>query len=179
MAVPAAPGVRVDLLDDVFYRRLDAALADPRLRGLVRCASAVRTFEQQVALWNGYLQGLPGFNTAANPYATSVMPGYTYDLRYRQGSWHMVQHDGRGYAVDLNHSELPGDVQAILADVLREYRLVLTVFRPQFEPWHYQMDWGDWTWVPADSVPAPEPAPTPPPPAMTDQAWLVTLRRNC
>lgn len=141
----------VALLHPVLRARVAALCADPRVRGQLRVESAVRTYAEQVYLYGGWqkkLQGVPGyehFNLAANP-DRAITPAY--GLPRARGSWHMEQPDGWGYAVDFNFSALPHDVQAVLEDVAREYRLIRTV---PSEPWHYQMTWNDWTWLPEEA----------------------------
>lgn len=137
------PGADTSLLHPVFRARLDHALNDPRIKGKVRVVSATRTRAQQAALYAAYKAGTG--NTAANP--DSVTVG-AYGLAQRYGSWHMQQPDGYGYAVDLNWSELDPRTAALAEAILQDHRLIRTVFSPQYEPWHWQMSWSDWAWVP-------------------------------
>jgi hypothetical protein len=155
MAIPIVHGdENVELFHPVFRARVEALCADPRMRGLLFVDSGVRTKAEQKFLWDGYqnkLKGVPGFahfNTAANP--DSVVATSWYGLGTRHGSWHMQQPDGHGYACDFAYSRLPADIQKILISVAAEYRLVETVFSPQYEPWHYQMDPADFEWVPEE-----------------------------
>lgn len=118
-----------------FRRRLEALFADPRMRGLLVLVSGARPRAEQVYLYNLYLSGRG--NLAANPNRViGTFGGVTF-----YGSWHMVQPAvapeprGWAYAVDLNFSALPPDVQAILEAVAAEYGLQRTV---PSEKWHYQ-----------------------------------------
>ena len=155
MAIPTFDGsANVHLWHPVFRARVEGLCADPRMRGLLMVFSGVRTEQEQRRLWEGYqnkLRGVPGFagfNTAANP--DSVLQTSWYGLGTRVGSWHMVQRDGFGYACDFAYSQLPSDIKEILIAVAGEYRLVETVFTPEYEPWHYQMDPADFEWVPEE-----------------------------
>lgn len=147
--IPVVDGnERVDKLHPVFFRRVEALCADPRMEGRLAVESAARTYAEQKYLYDGWIARRPGFNLAANP--DRVMASTQYDLAGPgRGSWHMEQQatDGRsyGYAVDFNHSALPARIQAQLEPVAAEYRLIRTV---PSEPWHYQMRWDDWTWTP-------------------------------
>lgn len=167
-------------LHPVLDARLNAVYADPRCEGLVRGVSGSRTKGEQIVLWNGYqnklawakahlgVQGWPNpyrnFNTAANPYIlVGAAPGTSlYDLvGLREGSWHMEQLSKTyglvGYAEDINWSEIPNRLYGVVEQVMAENRLIRTVFTPQYERWHWQMAWDDWTWVPG--APPPEPIP--------------------
>lgn len=146
----------VELLHPVVAARIAALCNDPRMQGKLRVVSAVRTQAEQIYLWDCYQAKLrtgrcpcASCNTAANPYATS--PG-AYGLPSRQGSWHMAQSNGRGYACDMNHSQLPSALQAEFVRLLPAYRLEQTVQSPQFEPWHLQppLDENPLVWVPPD-----------------------------
>lgn len=158
-------------LHPVLAARLTAVYLDPRCEGLVRGVSGSRSKAEQIVLWNGYQAKLEwarehpwlpswmnpyrGFNTAANPYIlVGASPGTSlYDLvGLREGSWHMEQVSKTfgevGYAEDINWSELPKRLHRTVEQVMAENRLIRTVFSPQFEPWHWQMAWDDWTWTP-------------------------------
>jgi hypothetical protein len=113
---------RVDLLHPVMRARVAGLCSDPRMRGTLRVESAVRTYEEQEYLYVN--QHRPGFNLAADP-DQWLTPAY--GLPSARGSWHMVQPDGHGYAVDFLTSVLPGDVYRLLPSVAAEYRLVQTV----------------------------------------------------
>lgn len=169
-------------LHPVLAARLEWAYADPRCEGLLRLVSGPRTKQEQIVLWDGWqarrdwarrhlgVMGWPNpyrhFNEAANPY---VKFARAYDLvGPREGSWHMEQESEQygpcGYAGDLNWSELPKRLWAPVETVLFEARLIRTV---PGEPWHWQMFWNDWTWVPS--------APAPDPPTLTlGAAWFAT-----
>lgn len=157
-------------LHPVLAKRDEAFRADPRMRGLVTVNNTVRSRGQQIILWEGYQAKLKWaaehpwlpaimnpyrhYNTAANPYA--IFSG-AYDVKARYGSWHMEQFSETfqgyyGYAIDYNYSALPRDIKKIFISVAAEYKLVETVFTPQYEPWHYQMAWTDWVWVPAKEM---------------------------
>lgn len=155
MIPTSSPSVNVANLDPVFAARLEAFLADPRLFGLLKVFSGVRTYASQKYLYDGWEDRLPGFNLAADPDAW-ITP--RYGLRSARGSWHMEQH-GLGFAVDLNFDQFcwtafgknPAvwqnrkEVCAYIETIAREYLLARTV---PSEEWHYQMTYGDWTTVP-------------------------------
>lgn len=188
-------------LHPVLDARMQAVYRDPRCEGILYQVSGPRTFEEQVYLWNGYQaklewqrthRWLPSwmnpyrhFNTAANPYAlVDASPGTSlYDLvGLREGSWHMEQLSriyGRvGYAVDVNWSALPRRMHAGVEAAMAENRMIRTVFSPQYEAWHWQMRWDDWTWTPLNiPLPPVPPFPLPPIPVPTlplGAAWFTT-----
>src|SRR5262245_56305267 len=117
---------RVDLLHPIFVARLEALAADPRMKGQLKSDSAVRTAEEQQFLFDN--QNEPGFNLAADPVRTFATTAY--GLSTGRGSWHMVQDDGFGYAVDVATALMTDDVLAVLAEVAAEYRLQQTVLHP-------------------------------------------------
>jgi hypothetical protein len=132
---------RTDLLHPVLAARVAALCA--AIPGL-KVDSAARTHAEQLHLFQGWVNGLPGFNLAADP-DRPLTPAY--GLPSARGSWHMQQPDGHAYAVDLNHSTLTHTAQAALQPTARDLLLIPTV---PSEPWHFQMAWGDWWTVPND-----------------------------
>ena len=127
--------VRVDLLHPTFVARLDALL-NGEFNGSARIVSGVRSFADQLYFWNGYQNKLKGkagyshFNLAANPHRK-------FGGGQFQGSWHMQQpFDNYGHAVDIRLSR--GLTWEKFVPVAKEYGVCQTVFRPQYEPWHYQ-----------------------------------------
>ena len=108
--------VRVDLLHPTFVARLDALLngefngkAKNKLKGKA---------------------GYSHFNLASNP--DRKFGGGLF-----QGSWHMQQpFDNYGHAVDIRLYS--GLTWAKFVPVAKQYGVCQTVFRPQYEPWHYQ-----------------------------------------
>ena len=129
--------VRVDLLHPTFKARLSALLnTEPTVQGRAKIVSGVRSFADQLYFWNGYQNKLKGkagyghFNLAANPHRK--FGGGSF-----QGSWHMQQpFDNYGHAVDIRLSG--GLTWAKFVPIAKEYGVCQTVFRPQYEPWHYQ-----------------------------------------
>lgn len=104
MTIPVtSPSVNVDDLHPVLFLRVEAMLADPRMAGY-RVVSGVRTYEMQKSLFSGWrkrLARVPGFqhyNRAANP---DLAGAATFDGLAFRGSYHMIQDDGYGHAVDL------------------------------------------------------------------------------
>lgn len=114
---------RVDLLHPILVARLQALSDDPRMRGQLKIDSAVRTFDEQVSLFDLFQRGQG--NLAADPHRT--FETNAYGLSVGRGSWHMVQDDGFGYAVDVATSLMTEDVLALLPSVAAEYRLQQTV----------------------------------------------------
>jgi hypothetical protein len=126
---------RVNLtgLEPTLTARVDAMLADPRMSGY-RVSSAVRTYAQQLALYLGWLARLLGFNRAANPDGAGVE---TFDGLRIRGSYHMVQDDGHGHAVDLRAPVYHSTAKrwSLVSEVGAEYGLRQTV---RGEWWHLQ-----------------------------------------
>jgi hypothetical protein len=127
--------VRVDLLHPTFVARLDALL-NGEFNGRAKICSGVRSFADQLYFWNGYQNKLAGkagyshFNLAANPHRK-------YGGGQWQGSAHMQQpFDNYGHACDIRLSG--GLTWEKFVPVAKEYGVCQTVFRPQYEPWHYQ-----------------------------------------
>jgi len=83
--------VRLDGLHPEFVARLERFFGDSRVRGRVVVCSGVRTVREQAVLFDRYRN--KGGVLAADP--SRVFGGGWV------GSWHMVQPDGFGYAVDL------------------------------------------------------------------------------
>jgi hypothetical protein len=83
--------VRLDGLHPEFVARLEHFFEDSRVRGKVVVVSGVRTVREQAALFDRYRNH--GGVLAADP-------GRVFGGGW-VGSWHMVQPDGFGYAVDL------------------------------------------------------------------------------
>ena len=138
MALPTtSKHVRVDLLHPTFKARLDALLnSEPDVVGRAKIVSGVRSFADQKYFWDGYQNKLKGkagyshFNLAANPHRK-------FGGGLFQGSWHMQQpFDNYGHAVDIRLSG--GLTWAKFVPIAKEYGVCQTVFRPQYEPWHYQ-----------------------------------------
>ena len=116
-------------------RRVRRLLADPALGGRYGITSSVRTYEQQKRLYLRYKAGVG--NLAANPDRTlTTGPAWPYDWKPK-GSWHMVQADGYGHAVDLhkpwNHTR--ARARALVHPLLPTYGLKATV---PSEWWHVQ-----------------------------------------
>ena len=127
--------VRVDLLHPTFVARLDALL-NGEFNGKAKIVSGVRSYADQKYFWDGYQNKLKGkagyshFNLASNP--DRKFGGGLF-----QGSWHMQQpFDNYGHAVDIRlYSGLTWEK---FVPVAKQYGVCQTVFRPQYEPWHYQ-----------------------------------------
>ena len=140
MALPTtSKNVRVDLLHPTFKARLEALLnGEPDIAGRARIVSGVRSFADQLYFWNGYQNKLKGkagyshFNLAANPHRKFPDPV----KGPWQGSYHQQAFDGFGHAVDIRLSG--GLTWAKFVPIAKEYGVCQTVFRPQYEPWHYQ-----------------------------------------
>lgn len=129
-------------------RRVRRLLTDPALGGRYGIVSSVRTYEQQKALYVRYKAGRG--NLAANPDRTlRTGSGWRY-LWEPKGSWHMVQADGYGHAVDLkrpwNHSR--SKARQLVHPLLPLYGLKATV---PSEWWHVQgLTSNGWVGVPPD-----------------------------
>ena len=128
--------VRVDLLHPTFAARLDKLLNGEFNGKYAKIVSGVRSYADQKYFWDGYQNKLKGkagyghFNLAANPHRK-------FGGGLFQGSWHMQQpFDNYGHAVDIRLSG--GLTWAKFVPVAKEYGVCQTVFRPQYEPWHYQ-----------------------------------------
>lgn len=125
--------VNVRDLHPVLALRLEAMLADPRMKGY-RVSSGARSYESQKRLYSGWRSKLPGFNLAANPDAAGAP---TFDgLRFR-GSYHMVQDDGYAHAVDLRApiTHTVSKRWRLVGEVAADYGLRQTV---PGEWWHLQ-----------------------------------------
>lgn len=92
--------VNIGPVDPQTMARFYAAMDDPQIVWRLGIVSAARTKAQQRHLYDGYKAGKPGYNLAANP--DWARPDGTY------GSRHMVQPDGRSYALDLRLHRLLG-----------------------------------------------------------------------
>ena len=136
--IPKKSSVRLTELHPDLLLRLENAFADERIAKIARVSSGVRTYAQQA-----YLRRKFGPGRAANP---------DYVGRDgRRGSKHMVQSGtwsyadtfppgDYGYAVDVGFWNGPSTERyKMLREVMAEYGLRLTVFRP-FEPWHFELD---------------------------------------
>lgn len=131
MTIPVAgPWVNVADLDPELARRVDAACNDRRLAGRVRVSSGYRSLAEQWVLWRRYLAG---GNLAAYPGTSN---------------------HGRGQAVDIGWWDPSRADWGLLRAVGTEHGIRLTVFTPQFEPWHFEKT--------PTFVPPPAPVPTPP-----------------
>ncbi len=116
--------VNTDLLHPRFVTRLERFFNDSRIERRVSIVSAVRTKNQQHKLYRKYLR--KGWPLAADPDRV-IAPGF-------KGSWHMVQDDGFGYAVDLKLIWF-GITKEDVARIAAEYGLQPTV---PSEWWHFQ-----------------------------------------
>ena len=118
----------VDLLDPLLVWRLASAYrTSDLLAEYVTIESAVRTLKEQTYLHDLHKAGQG--NLAANPERLiGNGSGGTWN-----GSYHMEQSTGFGYAVDLTHHGRSS--WAEITRVLRNWGLHRTV---QGEPWHYQ-----------------------------------------
>ena len=132
----------MDGLHPEFVARLERFFVDPRVRGKVVVVSGVRTVREQAALFDRYRNH--GGVLAADP--DRVFGGGWV------GSWHMIQPDGFGYAVDLR---LTGWVDwETVHSVLDAYGVRPTV---PGEDWHVQGRHVD-GWFPSPfEVDVPEP----------------------
>ena len=156
MTIPTtSTSVNVDGLHPTLYLRIDAMLADPRMKGY-QVVSGVRSYELQKSLYSGWrkrLAGVPGFkhyNNAANPDAAGAA---TFDgLRFR-GSYHMVQDDEYGHAVDLRAPVTHSTSKRweLIGKVGREYGLHQTV---SSEWWHLQAR-NAYGWFPTQRIATP------------------------
>lgn len=129
--------VSLRLLHPELYSRLSKAFEDPRISGIARVSSGVRTHAQQAFLYAKFGRG-----RAANP-DSSRADG-------RRGSNHMIQNStytyagvfepgAYGYAVDVGFW---GEAEwNLLTTVMLENGLRPTAVRP-FEPWHFELDPG-------------------------------------
>lgn len=132
--------VRVDLLHPTFIARLDRLLNGEFGGTSAKLVSACRSYADQRYFWDGYQNklkgkaGYSGFNLAANPdrkFPDPVKGPW-------QGSYHMQQvgMDSLCHAADIRlYRGLKWDE---FIPVAKEYGVCQTVFRPQYEPWHYQ-----------------------------------------
>ncbi len=118
----------VDLLDPLLVWRLASAYrTSDLLAEKVTIESAVRTVAEQEYLYDRYRHH--GGNLAANPARViGTGSGGTWN-----GSYHMAQASGFGYAVDLTHHGLGSWPD--ITKVLKGWGLHRTV---DGEPWHYQ-----------------------------------------
>ncbi len=113
----------MDGLHPEFVARLERFFGDSRVRGRVVVVSGVRTVREQAVLFDRFLNG--GGVLAADP-------GRVFGGGW-VGSWHMVQPDGFGYAVDLRLTGLVG--WPLVHSVLDDYGIRPTV---PGEDWHVQ-----------------------------------------
>lgn len=122
-----ANGANVALLHPIFVRRLAAMFADERAHGRLIVVSGARTYQEQLALYQAYLNGTG--NLASNPDAQWQVTNYFGETFVRYGSNHQVQSTGWAYAADL------GGYQQIAPGMDREYGLIRPI---PGEPWHVQ-----------------------------------------
>ena len=139
--------VQVDLLHNTLKHRLVALFRHPEIRGRMVVCSGVRSYAEQKRLFDGYRAGKRGFNLAANP-DWKRPDGYFY------GSYHQVQADGYGYAVDFRIVDRRlSTVRA--SELAQSFGLMPTV---KGEWWHHQpRDADGWFHAPAfDAPPTPK-----------------------
>jgi hypothetical protein len=137
--IDAAPGVNLDDLHPIFRRRLDAlAAAHPALS----VVSGVRTKSRQAELYAAYLAG---GTLAANPNRVLGQRSFFGDTFIAEGSWHMIQPTGYGYAADLAGYRTLPNWDAIVPwashharGIPAPFGLVRTVEGRSPEPWHVQ-----------------------------------------
>lgn len=122
----------------ILEMRIRGLLSEPALSRF-SIYPAVRTYSKQKYLFDGWKSGKRGFNTAADPDRVLMTGGdFPYDWKPR-GSWHMIQSDGWGHAVDMKR---PWNVTRAQADraikpFLKKYGLAQTALNVG-EWWHLQ-----------------------------------------
>jgi len=117
--------VVLEQLHPTMLDRLEKFFADGRIKGNVAVVSGVRTKAQQQALYAKYKKGRG--NLAANPNRT-LQGGW-------KGSWHMVQLDGYGHAVDFRVTNKRAITEEDVGRIAKGYGLIQTV---KSEWWHFQ-----------------------------------------
>ncbi len=116
--------VNVEGLHPVMKERLELFFSDVRVHGKIKVVSGVRTRAHQAKLYKRYLEGKGVL--AANP-DRRLVGGWV-------GSWHMVQLDGYGPAVDFRITDR-GLSTTEATVVAKAYGLLPTV---RGEWWHFQ-----------------------------------------
>ena len=145
--IPVRAGVSIETLHPTFLRRLEALHADPRTRGMLSIYSGVRSKAHQARLYAEYRAG---GTLAADPdqvLGERTMFGQTF---FAEGSWHMQQPSGWGYAADLAGYKALGETlwgelvpwhSDYKAGALAPFGLTRTVQpkdRSKWESWHVQ-----------------------------------------
>jgi hypothetical protein len=132
MTIPVTSN-SVDLsgLHPRFKSRLESFFDDPRIKGRVAVSSACRTYAQQSKLYKKYKEGRG--NLAANPDREFGPKDRDGNWMWR-GSWHQVQPDGWGYAVDFHRLKFDLKTWEI-NNIAKEYGMHPTV---SGEWWHHQ-----------------------------------------
>jgi hypothetical protein len=118
--------------------RIRGLLSEPGLEAY-GTYPAVRTYSKQKYLFDGWKSGKRGFNTAADPDRVLLTgPNFPYDWKPR-GSWHMIQSDGYGHAVDLKRPWYVTRAQAdrAIKPYLQKWGLMQTALNVG-EWWHLQ-----------------------------------------
>lgn len=116
--------------------RIKGLLSEPALKRY-GTYPAVRLYSKQRHLYDGYKAGKTGFNLAADPdRVLSTGKNFPYPWKPR-GSWHMVQADGYGHAVDLKRpwNRSRAQARAEVHPYLERWGLKATV---RSEWWHVQ-----------------------------------------
>ncbi len=141
---------KLDAVHPLLAYRVRLLLADPALRGQYGVISGARSYGAQKNLWDRYRAGVG--NLAANPAAPiTTHLGWPFEW-LPTGSFHMVQADGWGHAIDLrrpaHHSR--SMARSLVHPLLPTYGLRATV---SSEWWHLQALDRD-GWVPGPQLPA-------------------------